>query len=73
MLSPRKLIEGLALDQAVASLDKELEVPDLGPGVAGDIDDLVGPCGDHLFQGLGVDPLPGRVDHDEVRPVFGLS
>ena len=57
-------VEGLDFDDAVALALELLEVPDLGGGITGDVDDAFGREGEELGEKLGITAFSWRVDDD---------
>ena len=67
MLRPRKLVNGLRLDQAVAPRAEEDQIPYLTSGIAGNVDNTLWLCGDDLLQSFGMNAITGRINHDQIR------
>ena len=69
VLCLREEVKGLHRAELVACLCKKDEVPHLGGGIAGDIDDASGSEGEELLQKLDTASGARRVDeHDGVAP-----
>ena len=60
----RELVHQFEGLESISGFTEGDEVPGLRGRVAADVDDPFGPQPDHLAQGLGADPTPGRVEHD---------
>ena len=59
-----KEVERLNLAQGVSPGTELLQVPDLGSGVAGDVDNPGWPISEKLFEKIVPAALAGRVNHD---------